>query len=330
MQQGSSSASDRRDFLRTAIAGGAALAAGRAVLGDDRAPAGAPLLQGGAFRIVHMTDIHVQPELGAEAGLAAALAHAQRQKPDLVITGGDSVMDVFEAKRGRAEDLRKLFLGTMKRECSVPLRHTVGNHDIFGWNKSRSGTVGTEADWGKRFACDMFGIARTYHSFDQGGWRFVCLDSVQPKGDAYTAYLDDAQHDWLVRLLADTPKAMPVCVVSHIPVMSLTTLTFGKPRGRDKVGEDTVITNGEMHTDATLLHDLFRRSGNVRLCLSGHIHLVDRCAIDGVTYICDGAVSGSWWKGPLQGIPEGFGVIDLRPDGTFDHRYESYGWKARK
>ncbi|MFM7799957.1 MAG: metallophosphoesterase family protein [Planctomycetota bacterium] len=176
----------------------------------------------------------------------------------------------------------------------------------------------------------MFGIERTYHSFDQGGWRFVCLDSVQPKGDGYTAYLDEAQHDWLVRLLAETPRTMPVCVVGHIPITSLTTLTFGKPRGRDKVGEDTVITNGEMHTDATLLHDLFKRSGNVRLCLSGHIHLVDRCAIDVVTYICDGAVSGSWWKGPLQGIPEGFGVIDLRPDGTFDHRYEAYGWQARK
>ena len=43
----------------------------------------------------------------------------------------------------------------------------------------------------------------------------------------------------------------------------------------------------------------------------------------------DGAVSGSWWKGPLQGVPEGFGVVDLRPDGTFEHRYEAYGWKAR-
>jgi 3',5'-cyclic AMP phosphodiesterase CpdA len=272
----------------------------------------------------------VQPELGAEAGLAAALAHAQRQKPDLLITGGDSVMDVFEAKRGRAEELRKLLLGTLKRECSVPVRHTVGNHDIFGWNKSRSGTSGSEADWGKRFACDMFGTERTYSTFDQGGWRFVCLDSVQPKEGGYTAYLDDAQFEWLKRLLADTPRAMPVCVVSHIPILSLTTLTFGKPRGRDRLGEDNVITNGEMHTDATLLHELFKSSGNVKLCLSGHIHLLDRCSIDGVTYICDGAVSGSWWKGPLQGVPEGFGVLDLRPDGTFDHRYETYGWQARK
>jgi 3',5'-cyclic AMP phosphodiesterase CpdA len=324
---------DRRSFLRAALAAGGALAAGRVALGDG-APAAAPpaapsLRTPGSFRIAHLTDIHVQPELGAEAGLAAALAHAQLQKPDLVLTGGDSVMDVFEAKRGRADGLRKLFLDTMRRECSVPLRHAVGNHDILGWNKGRSGMTGSEPDWGKKFACDMFGIERTYHTFDAGGWRFVFLDGVQPRGDGYCAYLDDAQWDWLQSTVRGTPAATPICVVSHIPIMSLTTITYGKPRGRDGVGKDNVIHAGEMHTDAALIHDLFKSAGNVKLCLSGHIHLVDRCTIDGVAYVCDGAVSGSWWKGPLQGVPEGFGVVDLRPDGTFEHRYEAYGWKAR-
>jgi 3',5'-cyclic AMP phosphodiesterase CpdA len=322
-------ADDRRSFHRTALAAGGPLAAARISLGDDPARAAAPA-PAGSFRLVHMTDIHVPPELGAEAGLAAALAHAQAQKPDLIVTGGDSVMDVFEAKRGRAEELRKLLLGTLRRECSVPLQHTVGNHDILGWNKRRSGMDGSESDWGKKFACEMFGNARTWHTFDRGGWRFVCLDSVQPKGDGYVAYLDDEQYEWLKELLATTPRTTPVCVVSHVPILSLTTLTYGKARGRDKVGEDNVIVAGEMHTDATLLHELFKSAGNVRLCLSGHIHLLDRCAIDGVTYICDGAVSGSWWKGPLQGVREGFGVLDLRPDGSFDHRYETYGWTPRK
>ena len=111
--------------------------------------------------------------------------------------------------------------------------------------------------------------------------------------------------------------------------ISLTTLTFGKPRGRDKLATDNVIDQAEMHTDATLLHDLFKRSGKVKLCLSGHIHLLDHCVLDGVGYVCDGAVSGNWWKGVLQGVPEGFGCIDLRPDGSYSHRYEAYGWKAQ-
>jgi 3',5'-cyclic AMP phosphodiesterase CpdA len=322
---------DRRSFIAAAAFGAGSLALGRTSVAQAPAPpsaaAGGPVPA--TIRLAHMTDIHVQPERGAEAGMAAALAHAQSWKPDLIVTGGDSVMDVFEAKRGRADQLRTLFRDTLARECSVPVRHVTGNHDIFGWQRARSGTTGQEADWGKKFACDLFGVPRTFHSFDRGAWRFVCLDSVQPKGDGYTAYLDDEQFDWLTRLLADTPKSTHVCVVSHIPIMSVTALTYGAPRPRAQNGTDTVITHAEMHTDATVLHDLFKAAGNVRLCLSGHTHLLDRCDVDGVTYVCDGAVSGAWWKGAVEGIEPGYGRLELRPDGTFTHAYATYGWAAR-
>ncbi|MFM9097842.1 MAG: metallophosphoesterase family protein [Phycisphaerales bacterium] len=324
---------DRRSFLSSAACGAGALALGRASGAQSPAAAAGPAAGGDSaratIRLAHLTDIHVQPERGAEAGMAAALAHAQSWKPDLLITGGDSVMDVFEAKRGRADELRTLFRQTLARECSVPLQHVTGNHDIFGWQRARSGTSGTEADWGKKFACDLFGVPRTFHSFDRGAWRFVCLDSVQPKGDGYTAYLDDEQFDWLSKLLAATPKSTHVCVVSHIPIMSITALTYGAPRPRAENGTDTVITHAEMHTDATVLHDLFKAAGNVKLCLSGHTHLLDRCDVDGVSYVCDGAVSGAWWKGAVEGVNPGYGRIELRPDGTFTHAYATYGWTAR-
>jgi 3',5'-cyclic-AMP phosphodiesterase len=324
---------DRRAFLRTAIAGAGTLAAMRTAFADgplqaSPTPSGATAAAAAPIRLCHLTDIHVQPERHAEAGMAAAFRRAQELKPDLIITGGDGVMDAFATKHGRSEELRKLFQATLKRECSAPVHHVTGNHDIFGWNRKASESAGTEADWGKRFACDLYGNARTWYSFDHGAWRFICLDSVQPKGDAYTAYLDEEQFEWLGKTIAATPEGMPICVISHIPILSLTTLTFGKPRGRDKVGTDVVIDNAEMHTDGTLLHDLFKRSGKVKLCLSGHIHLLDHCVLDGVAYICDGAVSGNWWKGRLQGVPEGFGCLELRPDGTFGHRYEAYGWQA--
>jgi hypothetical protein len=29
-------------------------------------------------------------------------------------------------------------------------------------------------------------------------------------------------------------------------------------------------------------------------------------------------------------VPEGYGLLELRPDGSFDHRYVNYGWQARK
>ena len=308
------------------------MALGRAALGGDTegpGPVNAGPRAKGVIRLAHLTDIHVQPELRAEAGMAAALAHAQARGPDLILTGGDSVMDVFGAGRARADMLRRTFRDTLRRECGIPVHHVTGNHDIFGWDRKASGTTGEEADWGRKFACDLFGVPRTWHSFDHGGWRFVCLDSVQPKGSAYTAYVDDEQLAWLKATLDGTPASMPVCVASHIPVLSLTALTFGKPRGRDRVGEDTVIAHAEMHTDGTLLHDMFKASGKVRLCLSGHTHLVDRCMIDGVTYVCDGAVSGAWWKGPHEGIAEGYGLLELGPDGSVSHRYVPFGWDAR-
>jgi hypothetical protein len=58
--------------------------------------------------------------------------------------------------------------------------------------------------------------------------------------------------------------------------------------------------------------------------------MVDRVDYRGHTFICDGAVSGNWWKGPRLSFPEGYGLFDLYPDGRFEHRYVTYGWDATK
>ncbi len=320
-----SSSIDRRDAL--AAAAGLALAP---FLGRSRAHAVAAPIQDAVaskpFRLIHMTDIHVQPERQAERGAAQAWARAQELKPDLVITGGDTVMDVFDAKRDRAKVMRGCFESMMK-DVSVPVLHTTGNHDILGWNRSRTDVPLDAADWGKKWACETFSQPRNWFSSDRGGWRFIVLDSVQPDGNGYKGFLDPEQRAWFEAELKATPDGTPVCVVSHIPIIAITTITYGKPPSR---GNDTILSGGEMHTDCAELHELMRASGKVRLCLSGHIHLRDRCETDGITYINDGAVSGSWWKGALEGVPEGFGVLDLRPDGSFDHRYETYGWTAKE
>lgn len=117
-------------------------------------------------------------------------------------------------------------------------------------------------------------------------------------------------------------------MVSHIPILSLTAITFAKPRGREHLGTDTIIDKSEMHTDGPELHRLFTQNGAVRLCASGHIHLLDRCLLDDITYVCDGAVCGAWWKGPSQGVPEGYDLLDLFDDGSVEHSYMTYGWKA--
>jgi 3',5'-cyclic-AMP phosphodiesterase len=43
-----------------------------------------------------------------------------------------------------------------------------------------------------------------------------------------------------------------------------------------------------------------------------------------VTYICDGAVSGAWWKGNRRETAPAYGLIDFYADGTFAERYLHY------
>jgi hypothetical protein len=81
-----------------------------------------------------------------------------------------------------------------------------------------------------------------------------------------------------------------------------------------------------MHVDARRLKDLFRIHPNVKLCLSGHTHLIDRVDYLGVTYLCSGAVSGAWWKGPYQEFQNSFTIIDLYDGGSFDFQVWAYPW----
>ncbi len=82
-----------------------------------------------------------------------------------------------------------------------------------------------------------------------------------------------------------------------------------------------------MHSDFRRLHGLFRKHPNVKVALSGHLHLVDRIDYSGVTYFCNGAVSGGWWRGPhMEEYNAGYAMLNLYDDGTFDRAYVNYGW----
>jgi predicted phosphodiesterase len=81
-----------------------------------------------------------------------------------------------------------------------------------------------------------------------------------------------------------------------------------------------------MHIDSRRLKDLFYKNKQVKACISGHIHMVDRVHYLGVAYLCNGAVCGAWWKGDCQEFKPGYAILDLYPDGLVFSRYVSYGW----
>ena len=320
----------RRDVLRAAGAAAGATALSWAPLPRAVAAQAAPAPpRRRALRLAHLTDVHVQPELGAGEGLTACLRHAQSRKdpPQLVLNGGDAVMDVFGADAGRARVLADLWRHVWKTECSLPVEHCVGNHDVWGWDRKDSKTTGAEPGWGKRWALDLLGLDRPYRSFDRAGWHFIVLDSVHrsDKDGEYVARLDDEQFQWLEADLRATRATTPALILSHIPIISVAAMMYGE---QEKSGE-WVVPASWMHIDARRLKDLFARHANVKLCLSGHIHTCDQVKYGGVTYVCGGAVCGDWWKGPIEGFSEGYSLVDLYADGTFDVQYLTYGWTAR-
>jgi 3',5'-cyclic AMP phosphodiesterase CpdA len=287
-----------------------------------------------ALRLAHPSDIHVQPELRGGDAMAACFRHmmALDTRPDLIITGGDLAMDIAENTYDRSKLEWDLFTRVLRDQVpsSVPIHHTLGNHDIFGRNKTKSKATGSEPHYGKRWFLDSFGYTSTFRSFDQGGWHFVILDSINllPDGDEYVCRLGPEQFAWLEADLAAT--SLPTVISSHAPIICVANFFDAPDDSWFKSMPDLKVSSKRMHTDCRELEALFQKHPHVKLCLNGHLHLLATATYNGVAYISQGAVSGDKWKGFKRQTPEGYGVIDLFDDGSFHHQYMTYGWNATK
>jgi len=118
---------------------------------------------------------------------------------------------------------------------------------------------------------------------------------------------------------------MPVIVLSHAPIVSAATVVVDN-KYKDEIGYQLGLSS--MHTDAARIVELFDKHTNIRLCLSGHIHLNEQILYNGVTYISNGAVSGNWWEGKRYQTDNGYAMVNLFDDGSFENEYVPYGWKA--
>lgn len=283
------------------------------------------------LRVAHLTDIHVQPELRAPEGMAACLRHLQAasDKPDLILSGGDHVMDCVRQTRARTQVQWDLWKRISTAENSIPIRSCIGNHDIWGWNKSKSGSTGNEPDYGKKWAGDALGLDKPYYSFSQAGWHFIALDGVQPgePEGAFYGGLDEEQMDWLARELASVPRTTPILIWSHIPIVSALAPLINSKAPRT---EPIPIEAGHIHWDAVQILALLSKHPNVKACLSGHLHRIEHVQLKGIHFHCNGAVCGAWWKGKNDGFAEGYALVDLFDDGTLDCRYVAYGWNAAR
>lgn len=298
----------RRSFIQAVgtLAGAAALPI----------PLEAATLRKKPIRFVHMTDIHVQPGEIPEKGMAAALNHIQqmKQKPDFIINGGDAIMDALAADKQKTQTQFNLFKGILAKENSLPIYHCIGNHDVWGWFVKDNESLKADKVYGKQWVVEEFNMPRRHYSFTKGKWKFIVLDSTQlnPAG-GYIAYIDPEQYAWLEQELKSTPADTFICMVSHIPILSICAgLFFNKT----ETNGDLKIQRNLMHTDFMTLKKLFAQHPNVRVCISGHIHLQDELDYLGVKYYCNGAISGNWWKGSFQEFAPAYAVMEFYDDGS--------------
>jgi len=275
------------------------------------------------IRVAHLTDIHIKPGKDIEASVAKAMHHAQILVPeiDFIINGGDSIMDSLEADKDKTQIQWDLFTSILKKEISLPVYHCIGNHDIWGWfikeNKPEN-----ERQYGKVWVVETLQMKKRYYSFSKGKWHFIVLDSTQlnPAG-GYIGKIDEEQLAWLQTELASVPKEKFICIVSHIPILSICAgLFFDKTEANG----DLKIQRNLMHSDFFTLKKIFNNYPNIKVCISGHIHLQDELNYLGIKYYCNGAVSGNWWKGSFQEFAPAYAMLEFYDDGTSKRYMQNY------
>lgn len=304
---------ERRRFLKKAAIGGVVssflpLIAGSAAVNPKNTSRR-------VLRIAHITDVHILDQRNAETSFARVMAeiNSMKDKPDLIINTGDTVMDENKQTK-EVVTTRWNSWQSVVNQNKIRMYSALGNHDVWtGPNESLDAAYRQEKQYGKQWAIDMLTMPDRFYSFEKNGWQFIALDSINGPHGNYQ--LDDLQFEWLQGELKSIPPDRPVCIFNHVPIISIAALMYLTQRSP---AIETCFPAGDMHLDHQRIKDLFFKHKNVKLCLSGHVHYLDAVQYLGVKYLCNGAVSGNWWRENfvLDEFPPVYSIIDLYADGT--------------
>ncbi|WP_291788033.1 metallophosphoesterase, partial [Cecembia sp.] len=215
------------------------------------------------IRFAHLTDMHIEPGIGAEEGVKKCIDHIlSSEKPlDFFVNGGDLIMDALGKDEAETEAQWAVWRSIRAAYPDLKFYHCIGNHDV--WGK----TPHEEKYPGKAWVMREHGMERPYYTFESKGWHFIILDSTHQKEDGtwYTAKLDTAQRTWLEDTLQNIPADKPVLIISHIPILGATPFLDGD---NAQTG-DWIVPGAWMHIDAKSLINLFFQHKNVKACISG-------------------------------------------------------------
>ncbi len=267
------------------------------------------------FSFAFLTDIHLQPERGAETGFQWAINEVNKRNPDFVLTGGDMVMDVLNQSYGRSDSLYNLYI-KLSGNFKMPVYNTVGNHEVYGWHRNEKG-IEQHPEFGKKMFETRLG--ERYYSFNHKGWHFIILDAIyRGEEGGYIGRVDEEQIIWLAEELQKVDKETPIAVSVHIPFITSATQLM---RGSMAANSEGSVINNSLE-----VLGLFSEH-NLRLVLQGHLHYLEDIYVQNqVHFITGGAVSGRWWGNEPDSKPEeGFVMVHVEGE-ELDWEYVDFGW----
>jgi 3',5'-cyclic AMP phosphodiesterase CpdA len=213
-----------------------------------------------------VTDLHFGPEARLDGKLrklthlAGPLARDVVEQlnalaPDFVVNLGDDIED-----ESRDADLARYGeCQAILRTARAPLVNVAGNHDTIHLNRDdlsrfwqRSGPL--------------------YYSFDQGGWHFVVLHTLERKD--VDVSIPERELDWLRADLAASRGPAVVFMHHSASEQSLDDSRWWPGRSHLALVRERVE-----------LRRLFEHSGRVRAVFNGHLHWNHLDVIHGIPYV---------------------------------------------
>ena len=280
---------NRRNFILSSVAVATGVV-GLKAFADERS-------EGRTIRIVQCGDpqlgfsavrFNLDPEQGYREDLARfeqVIAAVNELKPDLCFIAGDMTHIGTKLERDWPQLIKKF---------KVPFVVTPGNHDL-GEQVTKESVERFER---------VFGYS--YKSLKVGDWRFLCGNSQywRPTDETERKAKYEA---WVADELAKAKAAgEKLILASHIPPF---TMRSDEPDSWENCPMDVRRERVKAYLDA-----------GARFYLAGHTHTMLARAFKGMTIL--NAETTCW---NFDGLPYGFRVLTIHPDGSYDWDFRQVG-----
>lgn len=313
---------ERRDFIKSAAGfGAAAILAGSCSRLDFITDENDDFSGDEFFSFAHITDQHVQAERHGDEGYLECVNAVKKERPELVVMGGDMAFDGNYHEKSKFIRDVKLYK-EISDELGVPYFHCMGNHDTLGLSPRRKVSV-NDPDFGKKAIMDLLEWPSSYYSFDYKGWHFVVLDCMHvvkddEHGPIYHVEIDPEQMEWLAADLG-TADGRPIVAFTHVAAFCNI--------GQINANPDIKAMNHMVLNNTKELRLLLERH-KVKALIQGHSHMIENYRFNGVWYITSAAASAAWWGGNWLGFKPGYTMFTCKGDELL-WEHKTYQWEAK-